>query len=139
MRNIIGQPRTAKDLIEHFKDKRDQGYFESTTPTTNVVYTQDTPIDLQWDYSHIPDSEWDYDVVDTDYGPTYSVISVDSDGEVTWAYFNDHNNVASWGYHGGHSISIPEFMVMPNEASETPARILQEVREYIITHRKSLT
>lgn len=84
--------------------------------------------------SAIPPKEWEYDSIETDYGPTYSVIKVDDRG-VTWCYFNDHQNVASWGYHSGNTLSFDEFMKMPNHASKTPNEILEEVRVYITQYR----
>lgn len=124
-KRIVGGPSTLVGLIAHFRENSDGAPHENVLPQG------------VWDYSDIPEKEWDYDSWEIPGGACYAVIRVSAKG-VHWSLFNETNDVAAWGGHGGRTMNFNEFELMSDEDSNTPVETLNEVRAYIQAHRKPL-
>ena len=129
-KNIVGGPATAAGLLGQFREKIEEGYFEGKYKEPEKEESSE-----KWDYSQVPEKEWEYDHWDISDGICYASISVSPEG-VSWGLFNDTNNVASWGGHGGRTLSFEDFDAMLDENANTPLETLKEVRDYIALHQK---
>lgn len=109
----------------------------------NLRKAEDDSDGKNWDYSLVPGREWVYDVRDDGDDSTtmgcgdkqYTVVEIRKDG-IHHYFFNDTANVATWGGHGGVSIDFEKFLALKPGEISAPDYLVQEVKEWLIKHRK---